>query len=78
MNHRQWKKDIKKKHGRNPVWTEDKRNKTKNDLSIDALSTLIQSIPDITNKIQNAFGMFFKNIGESCLAMSDALLKGEK
>ncbi len=26
MNHRQWKKNFKKKHGRNPYWFEDKKS----------------------------------------------------
>jgi len=78
MNHRQWKKNFKKKYGRNPIGAEDKRNKTKNDLSIESISALITSIPDILNNIHNAFGIFFKNIGELCIATSDALLKGEK
>lgn len=72
MNHRQWKKNYKKKHGCNPPLTEDKRKQTK------ALKRTFKQISmfdveDLVKKMVNGLSNAFRIIGEQLTNIGNAI-----
>ncbi len=77
MNHRQWKKNFKKKHGRNPYEWEDKKKQGKWLLgSLDvtkytaALAKKGQAMVEVISEMCDAFAEYFERIS---LALGDAI-----
>lgn len=74
MNHRQWKKNYKKKHGYNPSLVEDKRKQTKyTRMLLRKLSNA--DIEELKNRIIDGLANAFKIIGEAFTNASN-ILKG--
>ena len=61
MNHRQWKKNFKKSHGRNPSCWEDKRKKIRYDAR--KMSDALAEIPRI---MAEAYGTLFRGLSVAC------------
>lgn len=72
MTHRQWKKNFKKKHHRNPFWFEDKRErqKRKDDAIIIGYSKTIGALYD---GIQNAMPYLREGIDRFARAATKAV-----
>lgn len=71
MNYRQWKKNYKKKHGYNPPFEEDKRQRAK------AAKRAFRKIPENTSSVYSAAGELAKRLAQALLnamgTFSDAL-----
>lgn len=63
MNHRQWKKNFKKKHGRNPYKYEDKKYKYKSIAKcfIDFANRFNKAIKEAAHKL----GVVFEEVGKA-------------
>lgn len=66
MNHRQWKKQFKKTHGRNPYVHEDKKKmpKTMADALKEVAQELIDGVGTLANNLAESFRELAKNIQE--------------
>lgn len=53
MTHRQWKKNFKKKHHRNPFWFEDKRERQRREASA-VITAYSKTLCALNDGIQNA------------------------
>lgn len=79
MNHRQWKKNFKKIHGRNPTALEDKRLYYKHrakDLCI-SLPELSGAIRTFENNLRHTLIHMFDNLGDAFKNIAANLNGGE-
>ena len=68
MNHRQWKKNFKKSHGRNPSCWEDKRKKIRYDSRV--IGDALAKIPKL---VAEAYGTLFRGLSVACEVASKAV-----
>lgn len=68
MNHRQWKKNFKKKHGRNPTVYEDK--KLRNKYMTKELQLVLQ---DFSDALMNAMSQLAHGLAKAFKELSDRL-----
>ncbi len=78
MNHRQWKKQFKKIHGRNPSIMEDKKKAAKciksfmPDLS-EAAKYLSEALPRLAEQIGKALIAFADGMERACAQISEMM-----
>ena len=71
MNHRQWKKNFKKVHGRNPNVHEDKKKAIK-ELGI-ILPAFREAMSEFISEMRNALGCLYETFGDGCIEIGKAL-----
>lgn len=68
MNHRQWKKNFKKVHGRNPNCWEDKRKKVRYDASV-----FIDAINEMSRLLAKACANACEMLSDGFAAVSECM-----
>ena len=71
MTHRQWKKNFKKKHHRNPFWFEDKRERQKREASA-IITGYSKCIGALYYGIQNAMPYLREGLDRFAMAATKA------
>lgn len=71
MTHRQWKKNFKKKHHRNPFWFEDKRERRKSPAG-DLLTTYSKFAAGLQIAIENAMPYLREGLDRFAMAATKA------
>jgi hypothetical protein len=71
MNHRQWKKNFKKQHGRNPYWFEDKRERQRRGSSA-IITGCYKGIGALYDGIQNAMPYLREGLNQFATAATKA------
>lgn len=71
MNHRQWKKNFKKTHGRNPYMSEDKKKSFK--AFMIAYPELGKTLKDFAENFTKALGRVYQAIGDIFVTTGEAM-----
>ena len=66
MNHRQWKKNFKKQHGRNPYWFEDKK-RVGNTLAREFGRALGSTINILQEQLVPAISKAITELSQACI-----------
>lgn len=77
MNHRQWKKNFKKSHGRNPSCWEDKKKKIRYDSQVigDALTKIPELIAKTYGALFVGLSEVFGKVSDICKDIADGCMK---
>ena len=71
MNHRQWKKNFKKTHGRNPYLSEDKKKEFK--YCMIAYPELGKTLKDFAENFNKILGRAYEAFGEIFIRTGEAM-----